>query len=82
MSCGACSRTSATTRAAGIRSGERGVVDGRRRVLLALVGATLYLLRPVPAEWCLPLSPLALLALIVACVPAGMTSRQAERLLS
>jgi uncharacterized membrane protein (UPF0136 family) len=51
-------------------------------VLLALVGATLYLLRPVPAEWCLPLSPLALLALIVACVPAGMTSRQAERLLS
>ena len=50
-------------------------------VLLALVGATLYLLRPVPAEWCLPLSPLALLALIVACVPAGMTSRQAERLL-
>jgi len=50
-------------------------------VLLALVGATLYLLRPVPAEWCLPLSPLALLALILACVPAGMTSRQAERLL-
>ena len=36
---------------------------------------------PPPAEWCLPLSPLALLALIVACVPAGMTSRRAERLL-
>lgn len=55
-------------------------------VLLALAGATVYLLRPVPAEWCLPLStalgaPLALLVLAVACVPAGLTGRAAERLL-
>ena len=55
-------------------------------ILLALAGAIVYLLRPVPAELCLPLStalgaPLALLVLAVACIPAGITSRGAERLI-
>lgn len=56
-------------------------------VLLALAGATVYLLRPVPAELCLPLStalgaPLALLVLAVACVPAGLIGRAADRLVA
>ncbi|MDA0179828.1 M56 family metallopeptidase [Solirubrobacter phytolaccae] len=53
-------------------------------ILLALAGATVYLLRPVPTELCLPLStalgaPLALLVLAAACVPAGLLGRAAER---
>jgi len=55
-------------------------------ILLALAGATVYLLRPVPPELCLPLStalgaPLALLVLAAACVPAGLLGRAADRLL-
>jgi Zn-dependent protease with chaperone function len=51
-------------------------------VLLALAGAALYLLRPVPAELCFPLStalgaPLAVLVLGIACVPAGLLGRRA-----
>ena len=53
-------------------------------VLLALGGALVYLLRPVPAELCLPLStalgaPLAVLFLALACVPAGLLGRTAAR---
>jgi hypothetical protein len=55
-------------------------------ILLALAGATVYLLRPVPTELCLPLStalgaPLAVLVLAAACVPAGLLGRAAERLM-
>jgi hypothetical protein len=54
-------------------------------ILLALAGAMVYLLRPVPAELCLPLStalgaPLAVLVLGVACVPAGLLGRWASRI--
>jgi hypothetical protein len=53
-------------------------------ILLALAGVTVYLLRPVPAELCLPLTttagaPLAVLALALACVPAGLAGRVADR---
>ena len=53
-------------------------------ILLALIGGVVYLLRPVPAELCLPLStalgaPLAVIALAVACVPAGLVGRNAAR---
>jgi len=55
-------------------------------ILLSLAGTVLYLLRPVPAELCLPLStalgaPLALMVLVVACIPAGLSGRAAERLI-
>jgi len=53
-------------------------------ILLALIGGVVYLLRPVPAELCLPLStalgaPLAVLVLALACVPAGLVGRNAAR---
>jgi len=55
-------------------------------VLLALAGGTIYLLRPVPAELCLPLStalgtPLVVLTLGLACLPAGWCGRNAARYL-
>jgi len=53
-------------------------------VVVALGSALVYLLRPVPAELCLPLStalgaPLAVLMLALACVPAGLLGRTAAR---
>ncbi len=53
-------------------------------ILLALAAGVVYLLRPVPAELCLPLStalgaPLALVVLSAACVPAGLVGRSAAR---
>jgi len=53
-------------------------------ILIALAGAVVYLLQAVPAAVCLPLStalgaPLAVVALTVACVPAGLVGRTAAQ---
>jgi len=53
-------------------------------ILLVLGAATVWLLRPVPTAFCLPLStalgaPLAVAILSLACVPAGLAGRSAAR---